>query len=160
MDIYLAGPLFGISDEIRNLRLGNALALRGYDMILPQQRALKFSKDGKPDIKAICVDCKRQAMMCDVIVANIDGPDADSGTAMEVGIALASPMKPITICVRTDFRTSLENEVGINGMFQLVDEVIYMPAYVSSLNDEESFYLGLAEEIDKAIHRAQYKRQE
>ena len=158
MNIYIAGPLFGVADQARNLKLAEELAARGYDIILPQQRALQFYTDGKPDIKAICLDCMKQAMSCDILIANIDGPDADSGTALEVGLALASTCNLMVICVRTDFRTSLENEVGINGMFQLANEIIYMPAFINSLNDEILFYSKLASKINEVIIDITLKR--
>jgi len=56
-------------------------------------------------------------------------------------------LKKLLICVRTDFRTSREEEIGINGIFNLADRVIYMPAYVNSLEEVEQFYKSLAKEI-------------
>jgi nucleoside 2-deoxyribosyltransferase len=51
----------------------------------------------------------------DIIVAVIDGTDADSGTAWEIGYAFAKG-KP-TIGLRTDFRT-----LGIEGTVNLMIE--------------------------------------
>lgn len=95
-------------------------------------------------------------MESDVIVANLDGPDTDSGTALEVGISLATALltnqnKPKVICVRTDFRTNREQEIGINAMFNLADKLLYLPAYVNSLEEVTEFYENLAKKIDAAI---------
>lgn len=131
----------------------------GYEVILPQEEAVRFFKDGKFDVAAICEDCSEKSATKSVIVANIDGPDADSGTAIEVGIALRSrkvkgDIHPIVICVRTDFRTDLEREVGINAMFNLADRIVYKPAFVNSFREAEEFYQDLAKEISDAIHNA------
>lgn len=147
MKVYLAGPLFSISERTHNLRLARELTKLGYEVLLPQVEALKYL----PDLLAICKDCKGKAMTSDIVVASIDGSDADSGTAMEVGLALASFYRPVVICVRTDFRTSLKDEVGINGMLQLVDRLIYKPSFVTALKESEDFYEELALEIHKAI---------
>ncbi|GAG10035.1 unnamed protein product [marine sediment metagenome] len=154
ISIYLAGPLFGIADRHHNLLLAQELEKLGYTVILPQKEALKFFNGERFDLKGISKDCKRQSMENDVVVANIDGPDADSGTALEVGIALSRASianKPKVICIRTDFRTNREQEIGINGMFEFADRVIYMPAFTSSLKEITEFYKGLAKKIDNAI---------
>lgn len=154
ISIYLAGPLFSIADRHHNLLLAQELEKMGYEVILSQKEALKFFDGERFDLRGISEDCKKQSMKNDVVVANIDGPDADSGTAVEVGIALlaaSTTSKPKIICVRTDFRTVREQELGINGMFELADRVIYMPAFISSLEEITGFYKNLAEKIDNAI---------
>lgn len=152
--IYLAGPLFGIADRHHNLLLAQELEKLGYDVILPQKQALKFFDGKRFDLKGISEDCKKHSKKNNFIVANIDGPDADSGTAIEVGIALSvesSVNRPKVICIRTDFRTNREQELGINGMFELTDRVIYMPAFVGSLQEVAEFYKDLAKEINIAV---------
>ena len=49
---------------------------------------------------------------CDVVVAILDGPDADSGTSFEMGYARARGKR--VIGVRTDFRGSEDH--GLNLM--------------------------------------------
>ncbi len=154
ISIYLAGPLFGIADRHHNLVLAQELEKLGYKVVLPQKEALKFFDGERFDLRGISENSKTQSMKNDVIVANIDGPDADSGTAIEVGIALLAASitnKPKVICIRTDFRTNREQEVGINGMFELADRVIYAPAFASSLEEVTGFYKSLAKKIDNAI---------
>lgn len=158
ISIYLAGPLFGIADRHHNLQLARELERLGYLVVLPQKEALKFFNEQSFDLDGIKEDCKKQSMENRVVVANIDGPDADSGTAVEVGIAvitalLSSQNKPKVICVRTDFRTDIKKEIGINGMFGLADEIIYKPAYVNSAEDVVQFYVELAEKIDETIKK-------
>jgi len=133
---------------------------------LPQEEAVKFFKDGKFDLRAVIENCAKQASQSHVVVANLDGPDADSGTAVEVGIALWEKLgigsgekvqnlsdwnKPLVICVRTDFRTVPDQEVGINGMFGLADKIIYKPAFVTTAEEMDKFYKELSQEIDAAI---------
>ena len=162
VSIYLAAPLFGIADRHHNLLLARELEKLGYLVVLPQKEANKFFDGTKFDVMGICKDCRSQSMNCKVIVANLDGPDADSGTSTEVGMAHATamiaksipgyiPSQPIVICFRTDFRTSIEHEVGYNAMFNLADKVIYKPAYVNTLEEVSQFYKELAKKIDEAI---------
>src|SRR3989338_7585482 len=150
ISIYLAGPLFGIADRHHNLLLARELEALGYVVVLPQKEALKFFNGRAFDVIGTCQDCKNQSVNNQVVVANIDGPDADSGTALEVGMAHISK-KPIIICVRTDFRTALEKEVGYNAMFNLANRVIYKPAYVNSSEEVAQFYKEFAKEIDEVV---------
>ncbi len=153
--IYMAAPLFGAADRHHNLLLARELEKLGYLVVLPQKEALKFFNGEHFDLKGIREDCKKQAMKKKnrVTVANLDGTDADSGTSVEVGpsLAVAGKNKPKVIGVRTDFRTDLEKEIGINGMFGLADKIIYKPAYFTSLEEVAEFYKNLAKEIDNAI---------
>lgn len=150
ISIYLAGPLFGVADRHHNLLLAQELEALGYAVVLPQKEAMKFFDGRTFDVVGICQDCRSQSVNNQVVVANIDGPDADSGTALEVGMAHIS-QKPIIICVRTDFRTALEKEVGYNAMFNLANRVIYKPAHINSLEEAAQFYKELAKEIDTII---------
>ena len=163
--IYLAGPLFGIADRHRNLLLAKELESLSYEVILPQKEALKFFNEGKFDLKGIREGCCKDVYRSEVIVANIDGPSADDGTAIEVGIAILAQefsatnpahnpharLRPLIICVRTDFRTAMDREVGINGMFGLANKIIYKPAFINSLKEAANFYRELALEIDGFI---------
>jgi len=156
--IYLAGPLFGIADRHHNLLLARELERFGYEVVLPQKEALRFLNGHSLDLKGLSEDCKRQSMESDVVVANIDGADVDAGTAVEVGMALAGASfatqnRPKVICVRTDFRTDPEQEIGINSMFGLVDKVIYIPAFVSTFAEVANLYRNLANEIDTVIKK-------
>lgn len=165
MTIYLAGGLFNIGERQRNLELGFELEIQGYNVIYPQKEALKFLKDEKFDLPNLVQNCADLSSKCDVFVGNLDGPDADSGTSVEFGIAFRAcqtvgrwaiigpenKQKPLTILYRTDFRTVREQEVGINGMFNLADKIIYKPAFINTLEEAKQFYRELAMEIDKYI---------
>lgn len=163
--VYLAGPLFGIADRHHNLLLAKELEPLGYIVILPQKEAMRFFKDGKFNLDAVSESCLQDAIYRDVVVANIDGPSADDGTSIEVGMAIisqrsktgSSPKRPLVICVRTDFRTAMDREVGINSMFSLA-KIIYKPAFINSLEEADNFYKELAREIDSVIIESKMKR--
>ena len=96
------------------------------------------------------------------------GPDADSGTAVELGIARGqklayqrlietptqkTPM-PKIITYRTDFRTDLEKEVGVNGMLRPEEsELIFHPCYAIETAEFETFYKELASKIIDVVKR-------
>lgn len=164
--IYMAAPLFNIAERLHNLLLARELRRLGYKVILPQKEAMDFFNDntGKFDLDGVSNKCAVRSEKTKIILADIDGADADSGTSLEVGIALLSGKKsflfprisdmtrtPLVICVRTDFRTDIEKEIGINGMFKLADKIIYKPALINSIKEAREFYRELAREIDKTI---------
>jgi len=82
MRIYLAGPLFTAAERAFNTRLRDLLAAVGHEVWLPQ--------DHEPRDKsaAAIFEMDVEGMKwSDVIVANMDGADPDSGTCWECGYA-------------------------------------------------------------------------
>jgi nucleoside 2-deoxyribosyltransferase len=100
MRIYLAGPLFTTAEREFNLRLTQRLRQAGHKVFLPQeseQRTMTAREIFAGDVAGID--------WAEVVVANMDGPDPDSGTCWECGYAYKR--KPI-IVFRTDFRAADE----------------------------------------------------
>lgn len=97
MKLYLAAPLFTSAERMFNVRLKTALQAYGYEIWLPQEqepRDLTAQSIFQKDVEGID--------WADTVVACMDGPDPDSGTAWECGYAYGKG-KPV-ICYRTDFR--------------------------------------------------------
>ena len=149
--IYMAGGLFNAGERLGNLYLEKYLKLLGHKIILPQREAIRFFKDGKFDINSMVADCQKNSANEEVIyVGNADGADPDSGTAVEYGIAIT--VKGKAIVYRTDFRTALENEVGLNSMLRLKGTTfIYEPCFVTELDQADDYYKRLACKIHDAI---------
>lgn len=96
MKIYLAGPLFSAAERNFNHELARLLRNKGHEVWLPQefeQRTMSTKQIFAQDVEGID--------WADVVVANMDGPDPDSGTSWECGYAYRK--KPV-ILFRTDFR--------------------------------------------------------
>jgi nucleoside 2-deoxyribosyltransferase len=108
MKLYLAGPLFTTPERTWNAEVTAALRAAGHEVFLPQEQ--EPGKDG-PGIFATDVGGIDWA---DGLVAIMDGPDPDSGTAWEVGYAFGT-RKPIVL-VRTDFRMLAGNAGDYNPM--------------------------------------------
>jgi len=151
--LYLAGGLFNAGQRLHIMYLERALKELGYDVIVPQREAVKHQKeDGTFDVKGIVKECFETAgstgmVTGDLLVGCLDGADADSGTSVEYGAA----MKSAGVCVvyRTDFRTNLEKEVGVNAMFGVEGtRFIYEPFYLTELDEVEVYYNTLAKKID------------
>jgi nucleoside 2-deoxyribosyltransferase len=143
--IYMAGPLFTAAERHFNLQLAGELRrlLPAFDFILPQERAVAFL----PDLSAVVADCLMQVRGADALLACLDGPDADSGTCVEVGYALALA-KPV-LGYRTDFRQS-EFE-GVNAMVRY-GCTCYIQA--SSIETSlEELAATLAEKLSDGIER-------
>jgi nucleoside 2-deoxyribosyltransferase len=95
--LFLSGPLFTVAERDFNAGLAQFLTTQGFEVWLPQERV---SRGGA---KAIFQSCVKGLEWADAVVACMDGPDPDSGTAWEVGYAYCTG-KP-TVCYRSDFRT-------------------------------------------------------
>jgi nucleoside 2-deoxyribosyltransferase len=96
MKIYLAGPLFTTAEQEFNRRLRDILQYAGHDVWLPQEHEPR-----ERSAQAIFEADLAGLDGAEVVVANMDGPDPDSGTCWECGYAYKK--KPI-ILFRTDFR--------------------------------------------------------
>jgi nucleoside 2-deoxyribosyltransferase len=100
MKIYLAGPLFSAAERDFNSRLAGLLREMKIEVWLPQE-----SEQHSRNPKQIFEEDVRGIDWADVVVANMDGADPDSGTCWECGYAYRK--KPIII-FRTDFRVGYE----------------------------------------------------
>jgi nucleoside 2-deoxyribosyltransferase len=96
MKIYLAGPLFTTAEREFNVRLAARLREAGHEVFLPQE-----IDDPQGPARAIFEADVAAIDAADVVVANMDGPDPDSGTCWECGYAYGK--KPVVL-VRTDVR--------------------------------------------------------
>lgn len=97
MQIYLAGPLFTQAERAWNVTVAEGLRAAGLGVFLPQAE-----EPAEPTPTALYENNLRGLRAADVVVAVLDGPDPDSGTAWECGYA-AGIGKPV-VTVRTDFR--------------------------------------------------------
>jgi len=102
--IYLAGPLFTTAERDFNARLAAALRARGQEVWLPQEQELRDA-----GAKAIFEQDVTGIDWCEAVVACMDGPDPDSGTAWECGYAYR---KKRILLFRTDFRAIDEADKG------------------------------------------------
>ena len=100
MKIYLAGPLFSSAERQFNAMLAARLRGAGHEVWLPQeheQRSKSAAEIFSTDMAGLD--------WANVVVANMDGADPDSGTSWECGYAYKK--KPVVV-FRTDFRASEE----------------------------------------------------
>ena len=105
MRIYLAGPLFTAAECAFNTKLAELITAGGHTVWLPQ--------DNEPREKSAVAIFEKDVEginWAHVVVANMDGPDPDSGTCWECGYAYAKK-KPV-FNFRTDFRASDEASIA------------------------------------------------
>jgi nucleoside 2-deoxyribosyltransferase len=107
MRLYFAGPLFSAAERSWNAELAAALRDGGHTVFLPQEQ------DPGNDAAGIFVTDVGGIDGADVLVAIVDGPDPDSGTAWECGYAFGK--KPIVL-VRTDMRAQTGSGAPYNAM--------------------------------------------
>jgi nucleoside 2-deoxyribosyltransferase/predicted secreted protein len=100
--IYLAAPLFSEAERTYNATLSDLLKQHLFEVFLPQEAGDDTDTRVNAEQVRIFSKNKDDLNRADIIVAVIDGADADSGTAWEMGYAYAHN-KPV-IAVRTDFR--------------------------------------------------------
>jgi nucleoside 2-deoxyribosyltransferase len=129
--IYLAGPLFSTAERSFNSELAKRLGDRGHEVWLPQdleQMTMTSRQIFAKDVEGVD--------WAEAVVANMDGPDPDSGTCWECGYAYKK--KPVII-FRTDFRAEyrlgsdvpaagVQNEAPFNLMLtESATARIYLP---------------------------------
>ena len=100
--IYLAGPLFSEAERNWNIRIAEYLRSYAYDVYLPQEIGDSSASRGLDEHLEIFTRNLSTLDTSDFVVAVIDGADADSGTAWEMGYANAKGV-PV-YALRTDFR--------------------------------------------------------
>jgi nucleoside 2-deoxyribosyltransferase len=124
MMIYLAGPVFTLAERRFNEELADELErlCPSHQVLLPQRYDKEFQNE--PDRSRRMFACLMGALdNCDVVVAVLDGSDADSGTCFEMGYARGRGKS--VIGVRTDFRGSEDGGVNLmlsNACQELVTE--------------------------------------
>ena len=156
--LYLNAGLFNAAERLHVLFLERALKKRGYKKIIqPLREALAFFKGDHFDVKGIVAHCVAQSSdPKNLCVGSIDGTDADSGASVEYGFAIALTGRAINY--RTDFRTDIAKEIGINAMLNAEGTIlIYEPCFFTELDQVEAYYDGLAEKLDKAIRLLGYE---
>jgi nucleoside 2-deoxyribosyltransferase len=149
--VYLAGGLFNAAERLHNLYLERVLKRKGYEVVLPQREALRFFDGHAFDIPDIVRSCRESAADPDSIcVASADGPDADSGTAVEYGIAITATGRAVVY--RTDFRTAPDREFGVNAMMTAEgSSLVYELCYFTEFDEVNAYYEKLADSIHQAI---------
>ena len=104
--LYYAGPLF--TNAERDWNAANAVILRArlahMRVLVPQEFCAAFDADasGKPRYDLIAKACIDHLAQATVMLAVLDGADADSGTSFEAGWAVARNIPVIGL--RTDWR--------------------------------------------------------
>lgn len=138
--VYFAGSLFNLKELKGNLALSESIErLSGgkYLCVLPQkleQRSLSAHEIRDQDIKTV--------LRCDLLLANYDGTELDSGTVIEYMIAKFAGI-PACI-VRTDFRLAGDQVEG--DPWNLMSS--YFPVSANVVVDGMDVYKKLG--IDKA----------
>jgi len=102
--IYLAAPLFSDAERTYNLSVAILLRKNFFDVFLPQETSDDSETRNDEEQGRIFTGNLNALKTADILVAIIDGADADSGTSWEMGYASALGKKVIGL--RTDFRRS------------------------------------------------------
>jgi nucleoside 2-deoxyribosyltransferase len=118
--LYLAGPLgfFEAGKHYHQEVLRPSLEAAGFRVLDPWESAAQtfgavdVADDRQLRVAARQVGKSNVAMLeeCDVVLAVLDGPDVDSGTASEIGYAY-SQGKPV-VGVLTDLRASADTRIS------------------------------------------------
>lgn len=122
--IYLAAPLFSEAERTYNSRIAALMRENFFEVFLPQEAGDDSAARDHTEHERLFSANVRALDRADIVVAIIDGADADSGTAWEMGYARASG-KPV-IALRTDFRWVGHNE-RVNLMLEQSADVVSTP---------------------------------
>jgi len=100
--VYLAAPLFSEAERSYNAALAGLLHDHFFEVYVPQDAGDDSHSRDVAEHRRMFAAHKEALDAADAVVAVIDGADADSGTAWEMGYAVAQG-KPV-FALRTDFR--------------------------------------------------------
>ena len=106
--VYLAAPLFSQAEKEYNNSLSTLLSSHFFEVYLPQEMGDDSHQRDRVAHQEIFSRNIQKLGTADMVVAVIDGPDADSGTAWEMGYAYSHQI-PV-IAIRTDFRMTGRHE--------------------------------------------------
>ena len=167
LKIYFAGDLFDAKDLGGNLMLACAIervSQGRYQVMLPQDGECEVIERTSQSIR----DADFELLYdCDCIVANLDGPDPDSGTVVEFCFAKMVDMPAVLL--RSDFRDSGDHTLPDGDPWNLMcshyprTEVLHINSMVryhqvkSCVTDREAmlkaFYESIAGEVVAALDR-------
>lgn len=119
--IYLAAPLFSAAERRYNAHLRDILTANFFSVFLPQESGDDSSHRDEESQERIFARCCEELTKSDIVVAVIDGADADSGTSWEMGYAYARGI-PV-VALRTDFRRAGMHE-HVNLMLEHSSRVV------------------------------------
>ncbi len=119
--VYLAAPLFSEAERVFNASVAELLRTNLFEVYVPQDDGDDTEMRDAGAQERLFVSNKTSLENSDLVVAIIDGADADSGTAWEMGYAFALG-KPV-IALRTDFRRVGHNE-QVNLMLERSAQVV------------------------------------
>ena len=107
MRVYFAGPLFTPYERSFIDECASRLRAEGIDVFVPHENALA---DGDTSAAAIFAKDWQGLSEADAVVAVLDGPMVDDGTACEIGIFYAlmqaDPSKKGILGLLTDLRST------------------------------------------------------
>ena len=106
--IYLAAPLFSEAERSFNAHVAALLERNLFEVYLPQAKGDNSDIRDADEQKRLFAQNRAALEKSDIVVAIIDGADADSGTSWEMGYAFAR--KKSVIAMRTDFRRVGDHE--------------------------------------------------
>ena len=121
--IYMAGPLFNEGDRYSNQLNSDALRKAGYATFLPQE--VVIDKDSSKLVKDACFYMDFKAInLCQIVVANCNGIEIDSGTAAEIGMCYALNKK--IFAYKSDVRNYYNENYKLNNFVGgLVNNITY-----------------------------------
>lgn len=106
---YIAGPLFNEKEREFLEEINTVCQAIGMSTYLPAQDGGLLSQDNDTEVFQTDIEALNKA---DIVVANLNGVDVDSGTAFELGYAFAKGKKLFGL--HTDCRTfSPTSEVNL-----------------------------------------------
>ena len=138
MRVYLAGPLFTLAERRFMAHLRDlAGEIPGVEAVWPGDlfAAKELADLGDAAKRHIFQGCRAALEDCGLVVAVLDGPAVDDGTAWEVGYAYARGL-PVW-GLRTDFRNAGDTDGSlVNCMIECACEAIHrdVDALLAALN--------------------------
>ena len=113
MRLYLAGPLFTAAERAWLDALAARLRADAFDCFVPHERFDELAELSPEEVFRVDAEGVRSAS---ALVAWLDGPAVDDGTACEIGLFYGlmrnDPSKKGTVGLITDLRSARKQEAG------------------------------------------------
>ena len=137
MRAYIAGPLFNEGERWFDEQIEGCAARAGLETFLPHRDGMEFQTEGWTKEAVFAID-KGAIDRAEIVIANLNGIETDSGTAWELGYAYARGKHLVGI--HTDMRMRFVDQVdnlmiecALHKLVRSLDELdAYLREYVAA----------------------------
>lgn len=141
MKIYLASPLFNVQQKARINKVVQTLRSAGHEVYSPMEHEIPnaWNMPNHEWAQAVYEEDVKNLNKADTVVAIYEGMDSDTGTAWEIGYAVALKKKVYVIIEDASKIQSLMVVNGADAVFHSIGEFIDVFKFNDNFHDCNKF---------------------